>query len=217
MKRLFLVLFFLLTLTFASLAQLQKGSWMLDGQVGLSLNRQNNESLDSPWGAYTLSSRNKQFTLSPGLGYFVRDHWALGLSPSFAVGWGKGESGNNSQVKGNSFDYGIAVFSRKYIPAGERLFFYGDFRFGGFWGDSGWKDNGASDRMVLTENKGIEANASLGLQYMVREHLGIHLQSTLIDYWKRTVNGVAFEGSETRESLSVRLFSSFQIGATVFF
>lgn len=215
MRRSFFTLALVLVLAVSGHAQMQKGAWMLDGQVGISFSSQDNESFHS--GAYSNSSRSKQLILSPGLGYFVSDHWALGLSPSFAVGWGKGESGGNSPVKGNSFDYGIGLFSRKYIPAGEKLFFFGDLRFGGFWGDSGWKENGASDRTVLSKSNGIEASASLGLQYMVTEQLGIHLQSTLIDYWKRTVNGVAFDGSDKNEHLNARLFSSFQIGASFFF
>ena len=217
MKRWFLVLFFLLAIVISGQAQMERDSWMLDGQVGFSMNRQDNKTLDAGIGTYSNSYRSKEFSLSPGLGYFVQDHWAIGLSPSFGLGWGKEENSGNSPVNFNSFEYGLGVFSRKYFPAGDKLSFFGDFRIGGFWGDLARIEEGSSDRTVLSESSGLEAGASLGLQYLVSDLLGIHFQSSVIDYRRSTESGVAFGGTSTTTSWNTQLFSSFQIGATLFF
>ncbi|TNF42434.1 MAG: hypothetical protein EP311_05275 [Cytophagales bacterium] len=217
MKKSILILTFLLGLAFSGKAQMQKGSWMLDGQVGLSMNRQENQTLDATFGTFSNSYRLKEFSLSPGLGYFFQNNLAIGLAPSFGIGWGKEESSGNTSINFNSFEYGLGVFSRKYFPVGDRLSFFGDFRIGGFCGDLGSKEESSSDRTVLTKSSGLEAGLSLGLQYLIKDYLGIHVQSSMIDYRKSTENRVAFGGSSTITSWNTQLFSAFQIGATVFF
>jgi len=216
MKKQLLALVFCLSFWSAAHAQLQKGSWMADGQVGLSSNNQNNESTNASW-RYATSDHRNQFTLSPGIGYFIQDNLALGLSPVFTHGWSKGQSGQNDPTRGNSFGYGIGVFSRKYIPTGEKVSFFGDLQIAHVWGNSGWLETGASDRTVLTRSRSFEGSASIGIQYLIADFLGLHLQSALVSFQERKVTGEAFEGNYSYTTLSGGLFSSFQIGASVFF
>ncbi|MCU0400391.1 MAG: hypothetical protein MUE75_05160 [Algoriphagus sp.] len=217
MKRSIFTPLFLLAIVLSAQAQMQKGSWMVDGQVGISMDRQDNQIFDPTVGNYSNSYRQNGFSLSPGLGYFIQDHWALGLSPSFGMGWGEGELTGNSPVNFNSFEYGIGLFSRKYIPTGDKLSFFGDIRIGGFWGNLEENEEGSSNRIAHAKSSGLEAGASLGLQYLLRDWFGLHLQSALIDYRLNKETGTAPEASATTTSLNTRLFSSFQIGATLFF
>ena len=217
MKRSILALLLLFALAISSKAQMQKGSWMLDGQVGLTFSDEDNESINSSWGTYINSNHGNQFSLTPGLGYFFRDNLVLGVSPVFTVGWSKGQSGQNDPIKSNSFGYGIGLFSRKYIPMGEKVSFFGDLRIEGVWGNSGWRETGDDDRTVLSRSRGFQGTAGVGIQYLIADFLGLHLQSPLVSFHKRKVTLEDFDGNYSHKSLSARLFTSFQIGATVFF
>ncbi|MCU0401768.1 MAG: hypothetical protein MUE75_12320 [Algoriphagus sp.] len=217
MKRFILASLFLLAIGFGAQAQMQKGSWMVDGQVGVSMDRQDNQIFDPTLGNYANFYRQSEFSLSPGLGYFIQDHWALGLSPSLGMGWGERELTGNSPVNFNSFEYGLGLFSRKYIPMGDKLAFFGEIRIGGFLGNLEEHEEDSSNRVVQAKISGLEAGASLGLQYLLKDWLGLHLQSALVDYRLNKVKGTVPEASATTTSLNTQLFSSFQIGATLFF
>lgn len=64
---------------------------------------------------------------------------------------------------------------------------------------------------------GFEASAGLGVQYLVMDFLGLHMQTTLVDYDRIKNTGVTYDFSGTSSNLNARLFSSFQIGASFFF
>ncbi len=217
MKRPLFTLFFLLVLGVTGHAQMQKGSWMLDGQAGIDLRKSDEQYGDPSKSDYSASNRVTTFYFLPGAGYFIQDNLALGLSANFQAVSGKGQYGENDPTRANHLTYGLGLFSRKYISAGEKLSFYGDIRLGGFWGNSGWFDGESSDRTVLSKDTGIEGSASLGIQYLVKDFLGVHLQSPLVAYEKSTNAGVAYEGRSGSSNLDVRLFSAFSLGATFFF
>ncbi|GMQ25667.1 hypothetical protein Aoki45_23490 [Algoriphagus sp. oki45] len=217
MKKSVLAIFFVLVIALSAKGQMQRGSWMVDGQVGISMDRQEDKTSDLAIGTFNSSYQKKGFSLKPGLGYFIQDNLAIGLTPSFGMDWGKGEFTGNSPVKFNSFEYGIGLFSRKYIPAGDKLSFFADLRVGGFWGDIGDIEDGSSNRTILSKNKGLEVGASLGLQYLLSNRFGIHLQSSIVDYRLNKQSAAAIGQSTTTKRLDNGLFSSFQIGATFFF
>lgn len=134
MKRSLLAIVLLMGLSLTTHAQMQKGSWMADGQVGGYATDEKSEHKDPSWDDYNLSSKTTSFYLVPGVGYFIQDNLALGISGRFQVVTASAQNGENEELRGNQLSYGMGLFSRKYFPAGERLSFYGDLRAGGLWG-----------------------------------------------------------------------------------
>ncbi|MBN7810027.1 hypothetical protein J0A68_03610 [Algoriphagus sp. H41] len=197
---------------------MQKGSWMLDGQAGITRSMLE-ESRSSSLGSTGYDQhRGANFYLQPGVGYFLKENWALGLSGNFQIVNGKSLDRNDEVIaKGNYRGYGLGVFTRRYSPVSDKLAFYGDIRVGGYLGNSGTIDLDTSERTVHSKRKGIDASASVGLQYLVADFLGVNLQSTLIAYDFYKLTGVSYENTQRRSELNGGLFSSFQIGASFFF
>ncbi len=220
MMRSFFTLILILALAVASHAQMQKGSWMLDGQAGTYRSKYE-ESQSSPFGSGSIlydQHRGANFYLQPGVGYFVKENWAVGLSGNFQVVNGKSLDENDEEAaKGGQRTYGLGVFSRRYVPLSERLALYGDLRVGGYLRRHFSIDLDSDERTVDSNIKGLDATASIGLQYLVTDFLGVHLQSSLIDYDLSKETAVNYEGTHRRSDLTGGLFSSFQIGASFFF
>lgn len=216
--RSFFTLILIFALAVASHAQMQKGSWMLDGQAGTYRSKYE-ESQSSSFGSILYDQhRGANFYLQPGVGYFLKENWAVGLSGNFQIINGKSLDQNGEEDgKGRYREYGLGVFSRRYVSVSERLAFYGDLRVGGKLGKFTSIDHNTDEWTIVTRRKGLDATASLGLQYLVTDFLGLHLQSSLIDYDLSKETAVNYEGTHRRSDLTGGLFSSFQIGASFFF
>ncbi len=218
MKRLTFTLVLVWALGLTTQAQMQKGSWMLDGQAGTTHSKIEENRAPLAGGSYYTWHRTANFYLQPGVGYFVKENWALGISGDFQFLRGQSRNLDGSEAgKGDYRGYGLGVFTRRYSPVSEKFMFYGDIRVGGYLGNSGIIDLDSSERTVNSKRKGLDVTAAVGLQYLVVDFLGIHLQSSLIDYgiYKNTAGG--YESQDKVSHLNARLFSSFQIGASFFF
>ena len=87
MKKTILFLLYSLFLISAK-AQIAKGNWLLNGSTSFSYFKSSSEA------AAQFSQTN--FQISPKIGYFLRDKFAVGISPSFIYG-------NNNVNSSNSF------------------------------------------------------------------------------------------------------------------
>jgi len=217
MKRSLLALFLVAGLVSASFAQMQKDSWMLDGQFGLSLGKANTSFVIPDWTEYDFLSWQNTFSVKPAIGYFVQDNLAFGVSPVFGVGWNNSQQSQTNPANSNSFIYGLGIFLRKYIPAGEKLSFYGELRTEGIWTNTGQRES--SGRTVYLRSKSFQGSANLGVQYLVSKNLGILLQTPVLEYAAtKTADGDGTPNQVNKKSsLEMNLLSSFQIGASLFF
>lgn len=126
----------------AAFAQPAQGDRVLQGSVGLNVLGQ----FPDPSGTSTLS----QIAIQPQYGVFVNEHWALGVSAGYAIGWqGSRTSGDfGKNVVRNSVSlYHIGFEADYYLRLAERFYLSLDGfvgYVGGFIGETykvdGWKD-----------------------------------------------------------------------------
>lgn len=103
----------LLLMANTTFAQLDKNTWLVGGSGSFYLSKRDYVSYVSP----TLNgySNELNLTMSPNIGYFLIDKFAIGLRPYFS--WGKGEStsANGTISTSDSKRYGIGPFARYYF------------------------------------------------------------------------------------------------------
>ncbi|POY39572.1 hypothetical protein C3L50_10415 [Flavobacterium alvei] len=148
-------IFFITTILFTLSAhsQITKGNWM----VGGSGNFTNYKS--------TFKSNNTEFTqtgsginISPNLGYFVADNFAVGTAVGFSFS-------NPSGANNNSHSYGISPFVRYYFRKSEKIinpFLQTSYGYG-----KGESDDGGSNKSSGYTIKGGSAiffNSSVALE-----------------------------------------------------
>lgn len=111
MKRLLLFALSSIAFATASHAQITKGTVLLGGSIGASTY--------STEFAQT-KNKTKGFTLSPSLGFTVKDNHVLGVSLTYGH-----ESNKSPYSKATANLYGGGLFYRRYLPLGKSFHFYG--------------------------------------------------------------------------------------------
>lgn len=107
----------LLFIATAMMAQPSKGKIILGGGLGFSGEKGNNTS--------TFSTNSYKLNVSPRVGYFTGNRFALGLQLGWTYAYSKTE--NNSaffqRAISRNMIYGAGVFSRWYHPITEKFYF----------------------------------------------------------------------------------------------
>jgi hypothetical protein len=103
-------------------AQLDKNTWLVGGSGNFYSSKRDYTSFVTPMtNGY---SKELSLTVTPNIGYFITDKFALGLKPYFS--WGRGESfPNDPSVSGGESDskrYGIGPFARYYLLDKEKQY-----------------------------------------------------------------------------------------------
>ncbi len=180
MKRVALVILVLSLWSIETKAQMQQGSWMLEGSAGFNRSRSYFPDTDEK------SNPVSGYTLHPKAGFFVTDNLALGLSGLFANTWGRNQSYDpdipGDYKKGNILNYGGGVFLRKYAPINESLSFFAEVGSEVSWIKEISFHNEPLGKMENSVRRVISAQAILGLQYLISPKLGVHLQTNLLQY-----------------------------------
>lgn len=195
-------------------AQTQKGSWMLDGQVGTVLSKTTalsgdhlNEQKDHLYNIY----------LRPSVGYFIKDNWAIGFGSNLQFGGTRRrlETSYEPIIKVGLNVYGFQVFTRKYFPIDEKISLFGDLRLGYNFNRTKVIDENDVERIGIINS--VEGSTNIGIQYMVTDFLGIHLQSTFLQFRQRTSDDDYFFQTFKETEFQGGLFTNFGIGSTFFF
>ena len=121
MKKALLAVIAMLTITYGY-SQTEKGKVFIGGL--LSISGSNSSYLDSGSNNSNISSR---FSLTPNVGFFISDNFAVGASINYEVSNNtvKYENVNSSIYNQNSttdYTYGIGVFARKYYNNSSLVF-----------------------------------------------------------------------------------------------
>jgi len=112
MRRLLIFIIFL-SFTQIALCQLDKGIWLVGGSGSFQSNKR-----DYTVEAGTVQYKDIDVSLSPSVGYFIKDKLAIGLKPSFS--WSKTDHvrtivGNVSGGRGNNSWLYLGPFGRYYF------------------------------------------------------------------------------------------------------
>ncbi|WP_051315086.1 outer membrane beta-barrel protein [Algoriphagus terrigena] len=214
MRKVFMVMLLIWAGGSAAMAQMQQGSWMVDGNLAFSKTRSSYSSQgsggDSEKGDPTFS-----VSFNPSVGFFVKDNLVLGLSALVGNEWAK--SRNDGADRFNTFSYGVGAFVRKYFPAGDKFSFFGEVSADASWENFGGTYGGRENRTVLEKGEFFNTEMAFGLQYLFSKRIGVHIQTPLMKY---SVGNSTFEQNgyqRDESSFSFGLNHSFNLGGSFFF
>lgn len=168
MKKLF-ISFFLFSLLQSAHSQLTKGNWLVGGNASFS-------SANSTYKTPNLSQKSDELnlSLSPNVGYFLLNKFALGLTPTFS--WNKSEGGDAIDNNGNVIGSGgssnvqrflIGPFARYYVLSTEKPFnilVSAAYQFGTY---SSKPTKGTVNNFSFGAGPVIFFNSSVGLEFLL--------------------------------------------------
>ncbi len=119
MKKVTFILVGLIGLSQLALAQTESGKWLGGGNMSMSIARAGSNS--------TFQNPSFGFSVSPRVGYFILNRWALGLVMPVGYSRNQRDTGSGSFINtANSF--GASVFTRYYVRAARfSPFLQGEF------------------------------------------------------------------------------------------
>lgn len=180
MKKLLTLLLIIGFWSAESNAQMQKGSWMLEGSAGLERSR-----------SYFPNTGEKSnpvsgLALHPKAGYFVDDNLAIGVSGLLGNTWNKNKDYDQNIPyqfkKSTQLIYGGGFFIRKYLPINESLSFFSEIGSEISWVKNRIVFNEPAGEEASQYRKMVSAQGILGLQYLISPKLGVNMQTNLIQY-----------------------------------
>lgn len=182
MKRHLLLTLGVIAISFASQAQITKGTVLLGGTVGAST-----------YTTETFSTKYKArgFTLSPSAGFTVKDNHVVGISLTYGHG-----STKSTYTDLTNDTYGAGVFYRRYLPLGKSFYFYGqaDARYSYF------KSDFIQDPAYKTSNEQKFGRLSLspGITYAVSKRF--HLEVAMNDIISLNYNDTQYHWISSSDS-----------------
>lgn len=194
----------------ASFAQMQKGAWILEGNVGLSSGE--------PTDPNSLAELRPQtgYTLNPKTGIFLNDKLVIGLSGLFGNTWRKNDDNTDmpySIEKTNMFKYGGGVFVRNYVVVNESLSFFGEIGTAFSRQKYQVRYTNSADNTESDHSRDFQVEGILGIQYLISPKVGVHLQTNLLQYNKSQLYpGFGLESSEFQAGF----LQDPRIGLTIF-
>lgn len=221
MKKLILVFILFSGISVASFAQMEKGRWMVDGLLTFSKEDSERDFIEAVPGQYTYANEFSEIKFSPGIGYFVKDNLAIGISSMVGYGWGKDEITQTPELsylpsKIDAFSYGVGVFARNYFPIDAKSSFFAEVRTSGAWQKRGAIYANQDDREVFYNSRSVDISGNVGFQYLVTKKLGVILQTTLLQYSFSQMGNFDEDFSGTESSLDFGFRPSFQLGISFF-
>ena len=187
-------------------AQISAGTKLLTGSIGYS--QQMRETSNNTPNSQPLELKNKQFNITPGVGYFIADNLALGLQGNalltsnegytysgFPAGYNKTESKTRALSGG--------VFGRYYKFVGEKVAMYGQL--GGGYQNVYYSNSvfGALTNSNGNREQGFYAGLLPGLVFFPTDKIGLELTLRGISYNRLTIKDE--EGSQTSKQVTSNL------------
>lgn len=194
--------------TLTSIAQTEKGTFLLGGSIGYSSNE--NKSSSRP-----TTSKSNFITISPKMGYFIDNNFAIGAKLDYTTGKNKYRTSDyeNSTDIFTSFEksnrYGISPFARYYISLTETLKFYGELEMLFETGKSKKTDEEGNTLSLAYKFNTYRPALSPGLVLFPSKKWAIEFSFPLISFEKRTYWKVAEGNSKSNTN-------SFDFGLNTF-
>ncbi len=133
MKKISLLVLVSIIYTNSLFSQTQKGNWLIGGSGGFTTNNHKMSSFPSNEGSTSTNSKTSSLLLNGTIGYFVKDRFAIGISPNIHLWNMKDTYANypslNSSSNGSSI--GMGLFTRYYFLNNQENFnFIGEASYG---------------------------------------------------------------------------------------
>jgi hypothetical protein len=152
-----------LFLSLTGFAQVCKGKWLVGGGFD-SFTRTN--TMTSP----AAENKNSSVSISPRVGYFFADRWAVGIAPNYS-----NYKYKDSIVTNKGSGYGIGAFVRYYQPIGEKLGIFGQLNGISYSVGSSELDHidDAQSRKNKYQSVGVGAFIQPGIVYFITPKIGL--------------------------------------------
>ena len=115
MEKLFVLILLLIQASITS-AQIGKGTWLMGGNTGFSVQK-TDDNLSAG------GSRSKEFIFAPTVGRAVRQNFILGIGANYGRTWSPNE---DDQTKAYAHGFGAFLFVRKYAILGKGFFLFAE-------------------------------------------------------------------------------------------
>jgi hypothetical protein len=151
MKKVVLIFFAILSICKLANSQITKGTWLLSGSACFSMKNYGSQG--------SLIYKQTDLSLSPSVGYFIKDKFAIGLRPSLTYGSNTISSGNSETI------FTIGPFLRYYLLKTDNAFNIlteGSYSFASFQ-SSATKQN----TFLLATGPVLYFNSSVGLEFLI--------------------------------------------------
>lgn len=171
----------------------EEGNILLEGGIGFNSTKDKNS-----------DSKTNAFSISPKLGYFITDDFAIGVDAGYSTSKRERLGATTSEV--NSF--GAGVFGRYYfLELGNRFKTYTELGVG---------YDSTKDKLADVKSDGFGAGLSLGLNYFVTDNIAISFGlSDVISYRSAKVEGgEAVSGFDGNINVFNNFFDTAQFGLT---
>ncbi|SHG09916.1 outer membrane beta-barrel protein [Pedobacter caeni] len=195
--------------TLASNAQTEKGNFLIGGSIGYSTAK-------SSAGSSSQSHRSTAYTISPKIGYFIDNNFAIGTKLQYSAN--KSNYSNRNYQNGipgewtynvdRTDSYGISPFVRYYVNITDILKFYGEFEMSFETGKSKSK-NDKGEMITKDKFNNYRPAISPGLVLFPSKKWAIEFSFPLVSYEKRTFSRIS--GQEEKASTN-----SFNFGLNTF-
>lgn len=156
---------------FVSQAQFEKNQKVLSGSLSFSANNSSYEQLPNQ------SMKSSAVSFSPSLGWFTKPNHLVGVGVTFSRNSNRNYSSSNEQKQTNNA-VGIAVYSQRFVPIMNKLFFTlqanagAQYLFGKFSTNTGQPAVESEDR---TSGFGINAGLAPGVSYRINQRFLVDL------------------------------------------
>jgi len=192
----------------SSIAQTNKGKFLLTGTLGISSNTQysNNNNYDQYGNLISTTSTkftSTQFSIIPKFGYFIVNNLALGLGIGYS-GYTTKNDNNSNKVTNNSIT--LNPFGRYYLGINDKFKFFGELGFGLSYGK--YHNPGYSQNYQDNNSRGLNIYLSPGFAFFPSDKVSIELSINGINFQSFNSNTNATTGNYTSNSFSLGSTSS---------
>ena len=200
MKQLFLSLFFLAVFQLTATAQYEFGTYYIGGNLNFKMT---NDKMDLI--AYT--SKNNAFTVNPEIGYFIKNHLAIGIGVNYKNAFSSIRYTSFTSYSNGTLDYTLSpissnelteiapvIFIKYFYQPTKKLSISLKASYSKGWGTYNLiqkytKDPQGIETIVLNEKHNIESKyifLSPELQYLVSKKVGLQINFNGLGYGSTT-------------------------------
>jgi hypothetical protein len=150
-------------------AQQRKDKWLVGGGFDF-VSQTTTSSQTNMVNNSAIQTKNGFGSVSPRVGYFFADRWAVGLTPSISFSSRK-DSSETSKGSG----YNLAAFVRYYQPIGEKLAIFGELNGINFGAGTNRRNltSSTQDRTDTYQSLNVGAMIRPGIVYFITPKIGL--------------------------------------------
>lgn len=209
----------------SSLAQVEKGLWLISGQVNIDLNTDKSDFISTSGSNFESSQFTRAIDFSPRVGYMVSNHWLVGADVSLGKLKASREQLATGATPSKSKEwidsFGGGLFTRRFFDMDENLQVFAEGRIGYSWWEQRF-DNNSSAVQTNQTVRNYEGRLSVGLHYWMLPNLSLEINAPFLTMNSQEVNFLEIDTrpipeKQTNKGISFAFGQSIGIGFNIIF